>query len=591
MRARSANLPRVGAGRAAELIGGSALAPARALIGGAARLPDPALLRGAARAPARALRELANVAVLARAGIVAPMRPDKLPRLALAAIAYGPSLAAALAAGAIRHPERAVVDDEQGRLSYAEADARTDAIACGLRELGLRPGDVLAVMARNHRGFVEAAVAAAKLGADVLALNTAFSGPQLAEICRREKPRALIYDGEFAELLRQAGRGRVRVAADAAQAGGLRAHSSLAELALARSGERPPAPGRAGRVTILTSGTTGAPKGASRGASAAGGRLPSLDAPAGLLARIPLKAGMRIGVAAPMFHTWGLANLALGLGLAATLVTLRRFEPEAWLARIEDARVQALIVVPVMMQRILALEQQVRSRFDTSSLEVVAASGSALPGDLAARWMDAFGDTLYNVYGSTEVAMATIATPQDMRAAPGTAGRPARGVRVKLLDERGREVPRGRAGRIFVASSAVFEGYTGGGDKQRIGAFVATGDVGRFDAQGRLFVEGRDDEMIVSGGENVFPGEVEDVLARHPAVAEAAAIGVPDEEFGQRLRAFVALREGQSASEEELKAWVRERLARFKVPREVRFLERLPRNATGKVLKRELDAG
>jgi fatty-acyl-CoA synthase len=241
-----------------------------------------------------------------------------------------------------------------------------------------------------------------------------------------------------------------------------------------------------------------------------------------------------------------------------------------------------------MMQRILELPATTRRRYDTSSLRVVAASGSALPGDLATEWMDEFGDTLYNLYGSTEVAWATIATPEDMRAAPGTAGRPPRGTVVKLYDDRGTEVAPGQTGRIFVANNMLFEGYTGGGSKDVIEGLMATGDVGRMDDAGRLFVEGRDDEMLVSGGENLFPAEVEDLLAKHDGVVEAAAIGVEDEKFGQRLRAFVVAKEGRGASEDELKAYVKSNLANFKVPREVWFLDELPRNSTGKVLKREL---
>jgi len=219
---------------------------------------------------------------------------------------------------------------------------------------------------------------------------------------------------------------------------------------------------------------------------------------------------------------------------------------------------------------------------------VVAASGSALPGDLANEWMDEFGDTLYNLYGSTEVAWASIAAPADMRAAPGTAGRPPRGTVVRLYDENGVEAPTGKTGRIFVGNEMLFEGYTGGGTKDVIGGLMATGDVGRFDEAGRLFVEGRDDEMIVSGGENVFPKEVEDLLARHEAICEAAAIGVDDSDFGQRLRAFVVLDRGKEVSEGDLKDYVKKNLARYKVPREIVFMDELPRNATGKVLKREL---
>nr|MBA2545934.1 AMP-binding protein [Solirubrobacterales bacterium] len=246
------------------------------------------------------------------------------------------------------------------------------------------------------------------------------------------------------------------------------------------------------------------------------------------------------------------------------------------------------VVVPVMMQRILGLDEETRSKYDVSNLKVTAASGSALPGELATKWMDAFGDNLYNLYGSTEVAWATIATPEDMRAAPGTAGRIPRGTVVRIVDEDGKEVSQGETGRIFVGNEMSFEGYTGGGDKERLEGLLSSGDVGHFDDGDRLFIDGRDDEMIVSGGENVFPREVEDLLADHEAVDDAAALGVDDDEFGQRLRAFVVLASGADASEDDLKGHVKSNLANYKVPREIVFLEELPRNATGKVLKREL---
>jgi fatty-acyl-CoA synthase len=272
------------------------------------------------------------------------------------------------------------------------------------------------------------------------------------------------------------------------------------------------------------------------------------------------------------------------------VVLHRRFDPKETLRAVEAHRATALVVVPVMLQRMLELGEQELSRYDTSSLRVIASSGSALPGPLAQRVMDVFGEVLYNLYGSTEVAWATIATPQEMRAAPGTAGRPPRGTVVKILDSDWRELPRGRTGRIFVGNELLFEGYTSGGDRDRFESLMATGDVGHFDAQGRLFVDGRDDDMIVSGGENVFPGEVEDLLASVAGVREVAVLGVPDQEFGQRLQAFVVAEDGASLSEEQLKDQVKSNLAGYKVPREVVFLDQLPRNATGKVLKRELMA-
>jgi fatty-acyl-CoA synthase len=293
-------------------------------------------------------------------------------------------------------------------------------------------------------------------------------------------------------------------------------------------------------------------------------------------------------IAAPMFHSWGFVHFTLGMGLGSTLVLRRKFDPEDTLSATAQHDCTALIVVPVMLSRILELAPDTIDKYDLGALRVIAASGSALPGELAVKVMDRFGDVLYNLYGSTEVAWATIATPEDLRAAPGTAGRPPRGTVVKLLDEDGREVAPGETGRIFVGNEMAFEGYSGGGNKQVVGGLLSSGDVGHFDSGGRLFVDGRDDEMIVSGGENVFPREVEDLLADHDAVDDVAIIGVDDDQFGQRLKAFVVRSRGASAGEDELKDYVRANLARYKVPREIVFLEELPRSSTGKVLKREL---
>ena len=244
-------------------------------------------------------------------------------------------------------------------------------------------------------------------------------------------------------------------------------------------------------------------------------------------------------IAAPLFHSWGFLHFMLSLPTAATMVLRPKFDPEETLQATAEHRARVLAVVPVMMQRILALPEEVKRRYDLSALEVTAASGSALPGDLATNWMDEFGDNLYNLYGSTEVAWATIATPEDMRAAPGHRRQAAARDRDPHRRRGRQRRPQGETGRIFIGNQLAFEGYTGGGDKEHLGELLSSGDVGHFDEGGRLFIDGRDDEMIVSGGENVFPREVEDLLADHEAVAEAAAIGVDDEQFGQRLRAFV----------------------------------------------------
>jgi fatty-acyl-CoA synthase len=537
---------------------------------------------GGASVARRLLHELDNVWILAKAGIVAPMRPDRAARIALLGARWRASLATGVLVGAARHPDRTMLVDELGELTYREVDTRSNALANALGSEGITAGDRVGLMCRDHRGFVEAAVALAKLGADTLLLNTSFSAPQLTEVCQREDAVALIHDEEFAELTEEAGDDLRRFVAWH-EPGSSPAGRTLADLIEHGTGAPLSPPPRTGRVTILTSGTTGTPKGASRTSTPM-----TLDPPAALLERMPLHEGQVVRIGAPLFHTWGLANFALGMALGSTFVLRRKFDPEQCLADLERYRCTALVVVPVMLQRILELPERTRRRFDTGSLRAVCASGSAVSGELAAGWMDEYGDNLYNMYGSTEVASATLATPKDMRRAPGNSGRPTRGTIVRLYDERGRPVPQGETGRIFVGSAMLFEGYTGGGSKDRIDGLMATGDLGRFDEAGRLFVEGRSDEMIVSGGENVFPQEVEEVLAGHDAVAEAAAIGVDDEKFGQRLCAFVVLQQGRKASEEELRDHVKANLARYKVPREVVFVDELPRNPTGKVLKREL---
>jgi fatty-acyl-CoA synthase len=303
---------------------------------------------------------------------------------------------------------------------------------------------------------------------------------------------------------------------------------------------------------------------------------------------IPLKARQKTMIAAPMFHSWGFVHFTLGMSLSSTLVLNRKFDPERTLELTAQHECTALIVVPVMMQRILELPDDALTRYDLSKLRVVAVSGSALPGDLSDRWMDLFGENVYNLYGSTEVAWASIATPQDLRAAPGTAGKAPHGTIVRLYDDDGKPVEAGETGRIFVGNEMQFEGYTGGGGKDVIDGLLSSGDVGHFDQAGRLFVDGRDDDMIVSGGENVFPAEVEDLLAAHADIVEVAVFGVDDEKFGQRLKAVVVLKDGSSLSADEVKKHVKANLAAYKVPRDVDFMDELPRTSTGKVLKREL---
>ncbi|WP_460799547.1 AMP-binding protein [Nocardioides pacificus] len=518
--------------------------------------------------------------VLTSAGVIRPFPPLVLGRLARTVLTWGTGPAGGFSTLAARYGDKVGLVDELGSLTFQEMHRRSNALARALRDRGVGEGDNVALMARNHRGFLDATVAVAKLGADLLYLNTAFAGPQLVDVLAREKPVAVIHDEEFTQLLADAdAHHRILAWVDSDET-----PEDVPTLeSLIRSGREDDLepPERHARIVILTSGTTGTPKGAPRNEA-------GIDAAVALLSRMPLRQGWRTHIAAPLFHTWGFAHMALSMLLGSTLVLRRRFDPEACLKVLEDERCDSFVVIPVMLQRILQLPDEVLDRHDLGAVKVVAASGSALPGDLALAWMDRFGDTLYNIYGSTEVAWASIATPEDLREAPGSAGKPPYATVVRILDEQGKEVEQGATGRIFVSNSFLFEGYTGGGHKEVVEGLMSTGDVGRFGDDGRLYVEGRDDEMIVSGGENVFPKEVEDCLARHEQVADVAAVGVDDPDFGKRLRAFVVLRTPDAVGEDELKGWVKQNLARFKVPREIVFLDELPRNSTGKVLKREL---
>ncbi|GGO74661.1 AMP-binding protein [Nocardioides deserti] len=522
--------------------------------------------------------------VLASSGIIRPYPPAVLVRLARTVKDWGTGPAGGFATLAVRFPDRVGLVDELGELTFGEMHRRSNALARALQARGVGEGDGVALMCRNHRGFVDTTVAAAKLGADLLYLNTAFAGPQLVDVLEREKPTVVVHDEEFTELLADADveqRVLAWIDGDGSDGAGDDGVPTLEGLIDGEDDADLDPPDRHGRIIILTSGTTGTPKGAPRNEA-------GIDAAISLLSRMPLRHGWRTHIAAPLFHTWGFAHLALAMLLGSTIVLKRRFDPEDCLRTVEEHRCDSLAVIPVFLQRILGLEEDVLQRHSLDTVKVVASSGSALPGDLAVTWMDHFGDNLYNIYGSTEVAYASIATPVDLREAPGSAGMPPWGTTVKVYDEEDREVPQGGSGRIFVGNSLLFEGYTGGGGKDMIDGLMATGDVGRIGDDGRLYVEGRDDEMIVSGGENVFPKEVEDCLARHEAVVDVAAVGIDDPDYGKRLRAFVVLRDGASADEDELKGWVKQNLARYKIPKEIVFLDELPRNATGKVLKREL---
>ncbi|MBK5110051.1 MAG: AMP-binding protein [Thermoleophilia bacterium] len=512
-------------------------------------------------------------------GILGVMRPDRTIRALLTTARGGTTPATAIRVAAIKHPDRVSIVDELGSLTFDQLDGRTDALAHGMAGLGVAAGDGIGIMCRNHRGFLEATLAASKLGADALLLNTMFSGPQLAEVVEREGAGVLVFDEEFEGLLSELPDSVSRIVGFGGEGGG---HPTLESLISSSDVAEVERPESESRIILLTSGTTGAPKGAQRGSP---GGLAGI---AGLFDRIPHRAGEVMVMPAPLFHSWGLINTVLSLTLGATVVLDRHFEPAQTMRRVDQYSADVLVAVPVMLQRILELPAEVLDQFRADNLKIVTLSGSALPGGLATAWMDRFGDNIYNLYGSTEVSFVTIADPVDLRQDPATAGRPPHGTSIRLVDKDGKDVGPGETGRVFVSNGMTFDGYTGGGNKETLDGFMSSGDIGHFDSRGLFFVDGRDDEMIVSGGENVFPAEVEDLIASHPDVVEAAAVGVDDETFGQVLWAFVVLREQGALDERDVREFVKSNLASFKAPRQVKFMAELPRNATGKILKRAL---
>ena len=484
-----------------------------------------------------------------------------------------------------RTPNRAAIIDDEGSFTYRELDEAANAVAHGLLAKGVRGGDGVAILARNHRWFAVAEFGCARVGARIILLNSSFSGPQIKEVSEREGAKLIIYDDEYTKDVSKAEPplGKVRalgITPDGEDSGST--DETLADLIAANSKSSAPKASKHSSIIILTSGTTGTPKGANRSTP------PTLAPIGGILSHVPFKANEVTSLPAPMFHALGFLHATIGMFLGSTLVLHGKFKPAGVLEDIEKHKVTAVVVVPVMLSRMLDALEKMDKKPDLSSLRIIFASGSALGADLAERTLKDIGPVIYNMYGSTEIAFATIAEPKHLEFNSSTAGPVVKGVKVKIFDDNGKELPQGEVGRIFVGTTFPFEGYTGGGGKQIINGLLSSGDVGYFDERGLLYISGRDDEMIVSGGENVFPAEVEDLISGHPDVVEATALGVEDKEWGHRLRAFVVKKQHAELDEDTVKHYVRDHLAKYKVPREVIFLDELPRNPTGKILKREL---
>ncbi|NKX86836.1 acyl-CoA synthetase [Nocardia coubleae] len=530
-----------------------------------------------------AAADASAVATLHRSGVIDLTRPDRVLWTARSNRRYGPQ-ATLIMKAAKEFPDAPALVDERGVLTYRELDKQSNALANALLARGLRPGSVIGVLARDHRGLVLTISAAGRAGLRLAMMNTGFARPQFAEVAVREKVRAVLHDEEFTDLLSAlpADLPRLLTWTDSAPTVSL-GTPTIDGLIASAGTELPAPPERPGGFIILTSGTTGLPKGAPRTSLSPVTSAMFVD-------RIPFPRRGTVLIASPIFHSTGFATWTIAAALANQVVTMRRFDAETTLATLAAHRAEMLVAVPTMLNRILALGTEVLARYDLSALRVIAVAGSAVSPELSERIQDAFGEVLYNLYGSTEVAICSVAQPAELRLAPGTVGRPPVTAQVALFDDNDRRIERPLVkGRIFARTAAPFEGYTDGRTKQIIDGYMSTGDMGHFDRHGLLHVDGRDDDMIVSGGENVYPLEVENLLAALPGVHDAAVVGVPDGDFGKRLRAVIVAAPGSSLDAHAVKDHVRAHLARYKVPRDVIFLDELPRNATGKVVRRTLE--
>ena len=518
---------------------------------------------------------------LAKRGLLTPARPSRVAKQLGELRRWGYSLAGELRSAAARDPKRVAVIDDTRSLTYRELADRSRRLANALRATyGLGAGDRIGLMCRNSTAMVEAMLGISAIGADVVLLNTGLGPGQLESVLLGERVRMLIHDDEFYELLSAVPPAVGRISADG---GARRASPTIAGLIANAPDDDLTPPEKPGRTIVLTSGTTGAPKGARRPVPGGFGPLVSM------ISRIPLGVGDRIFVSSPLFHTWGFTGLQVSLALRATIVLRRRFDPADTLHAIQQNNCSALLAVPVMLQWMLDIAPP---NGYVSTLNVIASSGAALPAPMVHRFMDVFGDVLYNLYGSTETGVASIATPADLRHDPACAGRPADRAVVMVLDPNDNPLPPDHIGRIFVGSDMTFDGYTNGDVREVRDGLMATGDIGHVSPDGLLFVDGREDDMVISGGENIYPAAVENIIAELPQVRDVAVVGVPDREWGQRLAAWIVLYPGEHVDAEAIREYVRRGMARFSVPREVHFVPELPRNATGKVMRRFLnDAG
>lgn len=519
---------------------------------------------------------------LREAGTLTPMSPLAVGYALPWLLGRGVSLGILSHMNSLSIGSKIAIHDRHGSLTWRQLEGEANRTARAMARIEVTGGAKVAMLLRNGREMVQVALAAQKSGVVACPLNTWAKTKELKAVMANVDPDLVVYDTAHSDQVKATvgeGTPLVHVGDDADALDGSTSledfldgcsSSPLFPLTRARG---------SARIIIQTSGTTGTPKGASRDASASG-----LGPIANLLGSVPFRRSDVIVCPAPMFHSFGLLTFTIASALGATLVLPPKFDPEESLRLIAEHDATAASFVPVMIRRIVSLDDDIKKKYDVSSLRVVMASGSALSLDLKKAASELLGDVLHDLYGSTEAGWVAIATPEDIATKPRSVGRPVDGVEVAIFGPDGQRVPQGEIGDIYVRSEFVFEGYTSGDAKDEREGYISIGDMGRFDEDGHLYVESRSDDMVVIGGENVYPIEVEETIEQIDGVTEVTVLGIEDDEFGQVLAAFVV----GTADEESIRKACRDELASYKVPRHIKIVDELPRTSTGKVLKRDL---
>lgn len=544
----------------------------------------------AGRAEGRAA-ELWRVArVLRRAGVLGSVRPGRLPAMARLAVKAGLSARSVVAQSAEAHPEREAFVDAERRLTYAAAATEIDALAAGLAaryRIGQRTPVLL--MMENSATYLVVWIALLRLGARAVHASWRSTPGELEHLVSDSGARVIVAS-ERALSAAYAMAARAEPTPAVVRAGNVEETApeiadTVEELVRRGRGAALPWGGReaAAESVVYTSGTTGKPKGAVRDLAAAG-----IVELARILERLPMRAGDRHLVVAPLYHSAAQALTMMQLGLGGTIVVRPRFEAADAVTAIADEAIDSCFMVPTMIRGLVDHLEAHPSAERLRTLRYVLSGAARFDDALRRRAVAALRPTtLFDFYGATEMGWVTLIDGGEMLARPGSVGRPLGGQQIRVVDEAGAPLPCEATGVVQVRNRQAMVGYLNHAGADGAG-WQTVEDLGRLDADGYLYLQGRARDMVISGGVNLYPAEIELALGDHPDVVEIAVVGLPDEQWGERLAAAVVWSDEAEFDPDALEAYARERLSGPKIPRSWHRVDALPRNPTGKILKRQL---